>query len=459
MEQEYATYKQLYEDGDLAQLMAFLESAQYVVYDVEILEELSELIEDLLHNPDFADSHDALLTLFDRLGQWDQERVEHMAKSYKIRGKGTFGCVVEPALPNRIEGHWVQHPTNVSKLFHRKENVKKATRNSKVVTSMLETNAHRSTRQITWRGANFPPSTQANCNLDPNAPLYSLRMPNLGISIKDLAKKDERIQAIPVRTLFEQFLALMEQVQTIQARNYVHGDIHIGNILIHPKTGVCTMIDFDWFSPKDKFFRDYREANGFGFYANPPESLLMTAVQRWLRFGQSGPVDEDSEKLEDYQRGNNTILQYRFTMDKMLFRSTVRVANQANFAFVNQGDAIQSIQDFEEAIFPTFDSYGLGLCLLELSTRVFPYRLGVEEFPQTAGLTDRGRAYTSKEQATLRAQLKHLYEDILLPMTELELSKRKHIASAVEDMRTLLANISQRGGRQTRKRQHISAQR
>lgn len=468
MEQEYATYKRLHGEGDLEDLLSFLESAQYVVYDVEIQEQLHETIEDLLHNPYFADYQDALLELSERLERLEQDRTEHMASKYKILGKGTFGCVLEPALPNRIAGEWVQHPTNVSKLFQREEDAKKATKNSTVVANMLQNNAHRSTRQIAWRGANFPSSIQTNCNLDPNSPLYSVRMPNLGISITALPQKDERFLAIPVQTLLEQFLQLMEQVQTIQDKGYVHGDIHIGNIMIHPKTGKCTLIDFDWFSTKTRFFRDYKEANGFGFYCNPPESLLVNSVQTWLRSGQTGPITEEPEKIEEYQKGNNTTLRYRFTMDLMLFRSTVHAANQATFAFVNDSpgipgeNRIRNIHDFYAAMFPTFDSYGLGQCLLELSSRIFPFRLGVENYPQTAGLSERGRKYTDKEQTKIREHLKHLYERILLPMTELELSKRHTIQTSLREMRALLAsfleqsNSAKQGGKKTRKRKHIS---
>ena len=231
-----------------------------------------------------------------------------------------------------------------------------------------------------------------------------------------------------------------------------------------PKTGKCTLIDFDWFSPELEFFQEYKAGDGFSFYNNPPESLLVKSVQTKLETDPSRKIEEDSYVFDSYVKNNNTYLLYRFDLERSLTRAKVQKANQANFGFANTvpgnpwENRIKHIQDFYFAMAKTFDSYGLGQCLLELSYRIFSYRLDVDEFPQTDRLTDRGRTYTEKEQVNIREHLKRLYLRILLPMIELEMSKRASIDTSVQEMQALLTSFlatPKRGGRNTRKRTHV----
>ena len=235
METEQATYKRLYDNGDLIGMLKFLESAQYIVYDAEVQQELNLKIMESLCDPEFADYKDSLESLSERLEELKQERTEQMSKSYRILGKGAYGCVIQPALPNRIQGEWVQHPTNVSKLFSNQANANKAMRNSNVISTMLSTDEQRATRQMVWNRSNFPSTTQSECAFNPDSPIHSVRFPYLGIAVKDLPQGYAQAQAIPVSILLEEFLKLMKQVQTIQAKHYVHGDIHIGNVMIDPQ--------------------------------------------------------------------------------------------------------------------------------------------------------------------------------------------------------------------------------
>ena len=56
--------------------------------------------------------------------------------------KGSYGCVIKPALPNRADNseQWTQYPKYVTKLFFHKNDMKKASKNSKRVYNLLGRN-------------------------------------------------------------------------------------------------------------------------------------------------------------------------------------------------------------------------------------------------------------------------------------------------------------------------------
>lgn len=65
------------------------------------------------------------------------------------------------------------------------------------------------------------------------------------------------------------FQSLIQGICTMSDRGYMHGDIKIDNIVIHPETGVMKFIDYDFFTnnPDDLYIYQY-------YFAWPPELML-----------------------------------------------------------------------------------------------------------------------------------------------------------------------------------------
>jgi serine/threonine protein kinase len=237
---------------------------------------------------------------------------------------------------------------------------------------------------------------------------------------------------------------LLQQLTTIVDQGYVHGDIRESNVMVNPKTGVFTLIDFDWYMPKREFFEEYTQ--NLGFYNNPPESLLYESVLKHLQ-GEPLKYTIPTQKVYEYVIDNNRL--------RTISKFTSNTLNEANGQTIRKFANIQHIQEYFDAIFPSFDSYGLGFTLLVFCEHVYPYKTPIGD-----KFKDQGLRYTAEEVAVIDVYLQKLYESVLFPMTELRMEKRldahtayitmKHVYEEFQTaMRNLVSNNLERFAKRT----------
>ena len=443
---------------DLGAMFAFLRSIQYIQYDARFHSLLWRYVQRALDNPAHADQRESLLKLQNLVEHLLQERKARISPGTRVLGRGGYGCVIEPALPNYVGKEWIEHPKNVTKLFKDSTFQKKAVSDAAKIVHVLQNDSYIATPQVAYQASNFRPNIQSECRLSPNSYAYALRMPNAGISIADLQGHEATLATLPVQTILEQCTKLFQQVQMFLDNNTVHGDLHAGNVMVHPETGVFTMIDFDWYLPKDEFFHKYAYANGFGHHTNPPESLLMFPLKDWILL-QTGTPSMDSPKMDPYLHYANAMY-FRKALPLPIWKADIYAANMDNFLYAEtRVKPILKVRDFFDAMFPTFDSYGLAQSLLDVCTRIYPYRKGVDDFPQTAHLTNRGIPYSEAEHKTLQKQLKYLYDRILLPMIDMRLERRLRVEQAIARLQVDMPSNNTNNARKTLRRSKRSLSR
>jgi serine/threonine protein kinase len=207
---------------------------------------------------------------------------------YHIVGQGTYGTIIQPALPNVVNDRIVEYPQNVSKIFRGQPDVQDLERFRTEMIAGLALQGIRLPEGILRRYSMYPyryrysknnmnaSRTLRNIRNKPEHPSI-LRLPYLGESFYDIVTKErvkQQASTINYRILCEQILDCMVIVQAIKNRKYVHGDLRETNVMLHPGTGEMTIIDFDWF----RTFQDYGDIqHGFPHYMYylPPECIFI----------------------------------------------------------------------------------------------------------------------------------------------------------------------------------------
>lgn len=304
----------------------------------------------------------------------------------KYLGKGSFGCVVQPALPNVNEsGQWTQYPQNVSKIFRSKNEYNLAmTRTRKAHNIMGKNKGHRlNTYKHKYTTANnLPNNVRKNCKFEIGEPIHVSKLPYLGISVWDAKDNIPLLQTIPFSKLVQQIQKLFTQVQSLQKANYIHGDIRQQNVMIDPKTGDMTIIDFDWLLPYEEFMNSYPP----GFYSNPPESLLFSELQT-----EVDASTDISREIDTYYMnlvGNSD----RRTLAKQFINYYTQLDISAKMGILRLEDLKPVFRDTlmfyqdtyrdlldkprsavaDQFLAKTFDSYGLGFTLYQLLNYLYP---------------------------------------------------------------------------------------
>lgn len=401
-------------------IVTYLLNSRDILYDAKFREDTLNKIQLALRDPSCIRFHDTLLLLWEKIERIEQEIIEHIPQNTEVLGKGGFGCVVKPALPNRKNGAWRTYPNNVSKVYFESNNATKGLQNAKRMYNSLKNEGHKMMKQpLTYKGSNLPSRTRRMCNIQENNIVTSTRMPHLGVSVADSLRQYTRFRKIPVHILFGQFVKLFQQLTTIVDQGYVHGDIRESNVMVNPKTGVFTLIDFDWFMPKHEFFEDYKQ--NLGFYNNPPESLLYESVLNHLR-GEPLHYTIPTQKVNAYVTDNNRL--------RNISKFTSNALNEANAETIRKFANIRTIQEYFDAIFPSFDSYGMGYTLLIFCEYVYPYKT-----PMGDKFRDQGVRYTAEEVAVVELYVQQLYETVLFPTTDLRMEKRLNAHTAYTNMK------------------------
>ena len=308
-------------------------------------------------------------------------------ENVQVLGKGSYGCVFEPALSNKNNTNTVREfPGEVTKVFYQKSAYNKAMRNRNILPLLGPNAVYPITgykRKIV--ASNIARKTRRNCNIPYNdgEMMYGIHMPNLGISIGSLPRNIiaiDMLRQLPYNTLFSQFRKLMKQILNLRERHFVHGDVRETNILIHPEHGNMTLIDFDWLMPWNEFKKTYPGS----FYSCPPESVLLHQDTFFVEPVITPDAFIGSNRIRrnivswhtPYERIIETSgILSRAT--KTLWRNTLDKQYIARLSYILLSNTIatspaDAYNQFTNKLFMSFDSYGLALALIMLLDTLYP---------------------------------------------------------------------------------------
>jgi len=277
-------------------------------------------------------------------------------KKYEVAGKGSYGIVITPALPNKDnQGKNIEYPHNVTKIFKQYNNYKKAINNSNQLQRTLKNvnikniaAYHPYKRKYTLK--NIPSNVKNNVKdftkrQRNNQEMYLLHTPYLGVSCVDVNKNHNyrKLRQLSYQTICKEMYKSMEVVKSIHDAGYIHGDIRETNVLCNLETGKISIIDFDLLNKVDDFLYEYPEF----FYSHPPECLFIWGRDNISELDLSDDLDENVETFTDvmneYDVYNISVAAEALTYFKQSTNAT------------NIGDQLYDIaQHF-------IDSYGLGL--------------------------------------------------------------------------------------------------
>ena len=335
--------------------------------------------------------------------------------SSKFIAKGSYGCILHPALPN-LNNSGVLRPynRNVTKLFETRKNRNKALANSQQMSAITrDLNIYRAEPyRFNYNKSLLSPEVLSHCTSLPNNKLYPIRLPYLGSSIKSLTVQNiTDIKRIPIEVIIGQILKLFRHIDSILDAGYIHGDISISNVMINIETGTISLIDFDWLFRFDEFYIAYETS--FGFYSNPPESLVLTYRVRPAEYGKVG---------NDYLDYNQSSIWAPLGIDYNDLEKTIN-------SVVNVNRAVNP-KTFFRAMIPTFDSYAIAIVLLKFIHTVY----GIHTIPDSP--------------------LKTIIFGVMVHMISFDMTRRIGIKEAIHRVEQILtpAAASSGGRRSTQRR-------
>jgi hypothetical protein len=365
------------------------------------------------------------------------------APNYKILGKGTFGAVIAPALPNiDVCGNPMTFGNGyVTKvMFDETDYVDALAATKQIARNVpsLAQNIQPYRRKISDAMLSAIPGMDKYIEeIHPHHNrIYALRMPNLGFSLYDITfDKTEgptnmrrRLREWTNEELCQQILKLMRIVRDIHDVGYVHADIRETNVMCNLDTKDFTIVDFDWFMKTDDFLMRYPNY----FYAHPPESIFMlhetNEIDGIRPLYKDGIIPSDDEFRERIGNNVNIYLDvYKDWIDYFLkselnptIESTADFAQNLKYTagylreLVTEHGVAKGERLFQEKYFATMDSYGLAVSLIWLLyyTLIQPYQMELHKF---------------------------LVEDLLPHMMHFQLKHRATIHEAIVKFETYLA--------------------
>jgi hypothetical protein len=488
-EVEATTYAQLMHSIDTApaefernsrilRFLSFLNTSKHLLNEAGVRANIKQRIQSIAQEPRFKDFDMFLNRLCTKLEEKGESinfpgcKSPTVPPDFKYIAKGSFGCVYKPALPNISENgqSWESYPGDVVKFFKRKEDLNRAVESARAVYEELGHNeGHRLTpyKYKSYRKMNIGPKIDA-CNLDDKI-LHAARMPNLGVDFLTIyhlpLANIAPLKQIHVSKIGAQVKKLFQQLVALQTNNKIHGDIRETNLMIKGD-GIMTIVDFDWLFPKHEFYLRYYKA--FGFYNNPPESLLFDFMKE-LFAGKDDIatvrqiITPDSDKKKAYIAHHNKLSFHELFLFRKFAINDINEANEANFTYLkNLYGGQPDLNHFRYACFSemsnTFDSYGLAFCLLELFNKLYLPVFGSDvpneedkEWLKTE-LSDNGLQYTDAGISKAYNFLHNLINRILRPMIDWNLERRKTAATALAELDVLLATLHAPGGGGARSR-------
>jgi serine/threonine protein kinase len=370
---------------------------------------------------------------------------------------GAYGCTTKPALKNNIDGVETEFPNNVTKIFFNTRTVsaknekEKIQKNMSKVRNLLKNNAYRAnayTRK--YRKRNLPLNLQQECPKIPGeANLEMLRFPYLGIDLLNPNYPNHiysMILQIPIHTLLEQMLKLMKHVQIIRDSGYIHGDIRMENVMIHPVTGKMTIIDFDFFQPANIFFEKYMGKLATEAVNVPPEVFL------YLKRHSKQVIRKYFRQYIDYYDTTFRINPSYLSPEKYNVLPNIEIYYQESETKLTNNNPFMSHQELQEKLkielAKYIDSYGLGMTLMHFLATIYgsiirPEPLTDKEYSECSEIFTKygSTSYTRQQIILIANTLQQVARDILFPLAHFSLPRRLDISVAVPMMEAKLGEF------------------
>jgi serine/threonine protein kinase len=244
-------------------------------------------------------------------------------------------------------------------------------------------------------------------------------MPDLGVSINAIESKKEELRKIPIPIIMDQVIKVLQQVQTLQASGYIHGDIRDTNIMIHPTTGTITIIDFDLLKEANRF-------NPNGMYNNPPECMLLGRPERYV---------------PTFYRYFNYV-QDLYNSDE--FSTEMSEAVERNRLFTERAGKSSMIKKF----LATFDSFGLACTLLCLFRVLYPGSVRHPKASLRTALGQRatkyGTPYTEPELDACTNAIYDMTRSVLLLLSKFRMEHRPNVDGVLETAISIQRELNER---------------
>jgi serine/threonine protein kinase len=263
---------------------------------------------------------------------------------------GGFGVVVSPAIPDGdrdVTGY-------ITKLFYEEEERDKAMATAALIREKapLIDNPHEAYTRPSIPYAELSVSVKAALQkkqeddgeyfLTESSVFYPILMRNRGVAIKG----NRQSTYAPDKS---HILQLLETVKQIKDAGYIHGDVHTGNLLIDT-SGTFTLIDYDLLMERGRFIENYHYPRTI----LPPESFIILK-NRPVEYSLYALASADNvDEFVDW--GIPGALPERM---REQFRADTKAGVLAYFHTEDR-------DELQEKFLNTVDSFGIGLCLLNL---------------------------------------------------------------------------------------------
>lgn len=198
----------------------------------------------------------------------------------RLRGIGSYGAVISPAVDNIVNGRTIQFPNKVTKLLYNKNAYNKTLHNIGVIKEQFPELAYNiDPYERTIFLGNIDDGEifeeiqvrlrNKGLNYSKNAPLYGVRMNDMGHSLGDVYEnsylQSEILRNVSLVNILKEMKRVANVVKHVNEKGYLHGDIREANMLCNIDTGRLQLIDFDFLIKKSDITRIRK------FYAYPME--------------------------------------------------------------------------------------------------------------------------------------------------------------------------------------------
>lgn len=328
-----------------------------------------------------------------------------------LRGLGSYGAVLSPAVNNVVDGKRHKFTKKVTKLVFTKNAYNKTLNNSELIKEDLPELAYNIDPYV----RNFKLGNIKNGKLKmelskklerrhatkiTNAtPLYGVRMNDMGYDLFDIYNNDElqeKLVKVPFLTIVEEMRNIAENVRAIYNSGYVHGDIRDKNILCDVKTGKLQIIDFDFLhtiadSTDDDYIIRYScpiEA----YIINNEDDIFDRITDISARSDNIDDIREQVQTLYDTQISKHIIAHYDFALSVFIDtycigkRGKERIQCVSSFVLEMandyrdgiyellikkaNNDSVDIDQELKSIYNKTCDSHGLGMGFIYLISAI-----------------------------------------------------------------------------------------
>lgn len=247
--------------------------------------------------------------------------------------QGSYGAVYRPAFKNKKNnGTNLIYPDEITKVYFKKNTYSKALNNAIKIRNAIGEDPGIKPYKHAYKKNNVKNIIkEENINkheTSDNGSFYMLHMPDLGMDLFEVMKPEsaDKLTEEAILNIPFQIIKVIKQVKTLYDNELIHGDIRDVNIMIHPKTGIITIIDFDALDNRNVYFNKQTQysllckdifdknikkedskynyaskyaINKAGSYHTPPELLIKDSIQTFYP-NKDGTISLSLLELYDY---------------------------------------------------------------------------------------------------------------------------------------------------------------